>query len=73
MGIHLSEEDNVPPVPVPVGHTGPVALPGTGRQVWWTGKVAIGLRHEPARHTDIGTQAEWLQNLLRCGHGTVTR
>jgi hypothetical protein len=30
---------------VPEGYTGPVALPGTGRVVWWTGRIAIGLRY----------------------------
>ena len=29
---------------------GPIALPGSGRVVWWTGRVAIGLRYE-APHT----------------------
>ena len=28
---------------IPPGHVGPVVL-GTGRLVWWTGRVAIGLR-----------------------------
>lgn len=30
---------------IPDGYRGPVALPGTGRIVWWTGRVAIGLRY----------------------------
>lgn len=50
---------------VPQGHIGPVALPGSGRLVWWTGRVAIGLRHQP-RH-DFGpiTQSGlWIQRLL---------
>ena len=28
---------------------GPIALPGSGRVVWWTGRVAIGLRYEAPR------------------------
>jgi hypothetical protein len=32
---------------VPRGYVGPVALPGTGRMVWWTGRIAIGLRYAP--------------------------
>ena len=32
---------------VPEGYKGPVALPGTGRLVWWTGRIAIGLRYSP--------------------------
>jgi len=33
---------------VPKGYVGPVALPGTGRIVFWTGRIAIGLRYAPA-------------------------
>lgn len=33
---------------MPQGHVGPIVLAGTGRLVYWTGRVAIGLRHEPA-------------------------
>ena len=32
---------------VPKGYIGPVALPGTGRMVFWTGRIAIGLRYAP--------------------------
>ena len=32
---------------VPRGYIGPVALPGTGRMVFWTGRIAIGLRYAP--------------------------
>jgi hypothetical protein len=54
-----------PPVPVPAGHVGPVMLPGTGRMVYWTGRVAIGLRHEPPRRSDMLSQsAIWLQDLM---------
>lgn len=57
--------DAGPPVPVPQGHVGPVALPGTGRMVWWTGRVAIGLRHEPQRHYEmLSSSAIWLQDLM---------
>ena len=35
---------------VPDGYTGPVALPGTGRVIWWTGRIAIGLRWAPNEH-----------------------
>ena len=44
---------------------GPVTLP-TGRVVWSTGKVLIGLRYarSPASHT---RDADWLQDLLRKG------
>jgi hypothetical protein len=32
---------------LPKGRTGLVLLSETGRKVWWTGRVAIGLRYEP--------------------------
>ena len=49
------------PVAIPPGHVGPVALPGTGRMVWWTGRVAIGLRSQktPRFESEL-----WLQDLL---------
>jgi hypothetical protein len=58
-------QDAAPPVPIPPGHIGPVVLPGTGRTVWWTGRVAIGLRHQPMRDFGPITQsALWVQNLM---------
>lgn len=57
--------DASPPIPVPQGHVGPVMLPGTGRMVWWTGRVAIGLRHEAPRHYEMtSSSALWLQDLM---------
>lgn len=57
--------DASPPVPVPPAYVGPVMLPGTGRMVWWTGRVAIGLRHETPRHYDMtSSSALWLQDLM---------
>lgn len=57
--------DASPPVPIPAGHIGPVVLPGTGRLVWWTGRVAIGLRHEPPHNHGMPSQsALWVQDLL---------
>lgn len=32
---------------VPQGYVGPVVLPGTGRIIFWTGRIAIGLRYSP--------------------------
>ena len=53
------------PVTVPAGHVGPVALPGTGRMVWWTGRVAIGLRHQPQPRIEALSQsASWIQTLM---------
>jgi hypothetical protein len=52
-------------IDVPKGHTGPVLLSDTGRTVWWTGRVAIGLRYEPPRHAEsFGQSALWLQGVL---------
>lgn len=55
-------------IDIPNGHSGPVLLSGTGRTVWWTGRVAIGLRYEPPRHTQSCAQsAVWIQGmLLKC-------
>lgn len=45
---------------------GPVTFPGTGRTVWWTGRVAIGLRHQPAPnyHAPVPCSALWVQELF---------
>lgn len=53
---------------IPDGHIGPVLLSDTGRTVWWTGRVAIGLRYQAPRHGDaMGQSALWIQDvLLRC-------
>jgi hypothetical protein len=64
-GSQILTNDAAPPVRIPPGHIGPVVLPGTGRMVWWTGRVAIGLRHQPTRSFGPITQsAVWVQNLL---------
>jgi hypothetical protein len=54
-----------PPVEIPSGHVGPVVLPGSGRLIWWTGRVAIGLRHQSERDHDMPSQsALWVQKLM---------
>lgn len=45
--IHHSEA--APPPGVPPGYVGPAFIPGTGKPIWWTGRVAIGLRWQPPR------------------------
>ncbi|MBK1686437.1 hypothetical protein [Rubrivivax gelatinosus] len=56
---------SAPPISLPVGHVGPVLLPGTNREVWWTGRVAIGLRYERPRHAEsVGQSAAWVQALM---------
>jgi hypothetical protein len=53
------------PPTFPPGHVGPMALPGTGRMVWWTGRVAIGLRHQPERRCEpVSRSALWIQELM---------
>lgn len=60
----IRHNDATLPVTVPPGHVGPVVLPGTGRMVWWTGRVAIGLRHEARRLEQVSQSALWLQDLM---------
>jgi hypothetical protein len=61
----IRTNEAAPPVQVPPGHIGPVVLPGTGRMVWWTGRVAIGLRHQPTRNFGPITQsAMWIQSVM---------
>jgi len=57
---------DAPPVPVPHGYVGPVYMPSTGRLVWWTGRVAIGLRHRPSERGDAmaSQSACWLQRVV---------
>ncbi len=53
------------PIDVPLGYVGPAWLPGTGRMVWWTGRVAIGLRHEaPRRGVEASESSRWVQTLM---------
>jgi len=62
-GIQHSEE--APPVAIPPGHVGEFVIPGTGKRIWWTGRVAIGLLHQPVRAQDQPTQSSlWIQSLL---------
>jgi hypothetical protein len=48
-GPGIVHNDSAPPVAIPSGHVGPFVIPGTGQLVWWTGRVAIGLRHHRGR------------------------
>ena len=52
-------------IEVPKGHIGPVLLSETGRTIWWTGRVAIGLRYQRPRYSEsYGQSALWLQDVL---------
>jgi hypothetical protein len=43
----LAVDDNALRCYVPKGYTGFLLLSATGREVFWTGRVAIGLRYTP--------------------------
>jgi len=54
-----------PPIELPKGYVGPAWLPGTGRMIWWTGRVAIGLRHEPRRPAEPPVHSTaWVQDVM---------
>ena len=54
---HVSLHDcTLPPISMSSGYVGPVRLSGTGRMIWWTGRVAIGLRYQARRSVDSSTQ-----------------
>ncbi len=57
----IDHSSSAPPVTIPPGHVGEFVIPGTGRRVWWTGRVAIGLLHQPERHVE---SSAWIQTLM---------
>jgi hypothetical protein len=61
----ICHHEAAPPVPVPPAYVGPVVLPGTHRQIWWTGRVAIGLRYERRdAQGPLTESALWVQELM---------
>lgn len=53
------------PLSLPSGYVGPAVLPGSNRPIWWTGRVAIGLRYvPPSPQTPAGRYGELLQRSL---------
>lgn len=60
--IHHSEA--APPPGLPAGYVGPAVLPGTGQLIYWTGRVAIGLRHSPEPPRVPNQAQRWIQELL---------
>lgn len=66
LGRSIRHHTAVPPVDIPPGHIGPVVLPGSGRLVYWTGRVAIGLRHQPLpqRQQAVPQSTLWVQDLM---------
>jgi hypothetical protein len=50
---------------IPECHVGSVLLSETGRTVWWTGRLAIGLRYEAPRGADATSQsAQWVHDVM---------
>lgn len=73
-GAPIRHSTAAPPVEIPPGHIGPVVLPGSGRLVYWTGRVAIGLRHQPLalRGEPMPQSALWVQEvMLGPGHAVA--
>jgi len=61
----IDHSSSAPPVTIPPGHVGEFVIPGTGRRVWWTGRVAIGLLHQPQRCVDpLAESSLWVQQLM---------
>ena len=61
----IDHSSSAPPVAIPSGHVGEFVIPGTGRRVWWTGRVAIGLLHQPEQYFEpTATSSLWIQDLM---------
>jgi hypothetical protein len=61
----IDHNSSAPLMTIPPGHVGEFVIPGTGRRVWWTGRVAIGLLHQPERHFEpTATSSLWIQGLM---------
>jgi hypothetical protein len=63
----IDHSSSAPPMAIPPGHVGEFVIPGTGRRVWWTGRVAIGLLYQPQRCREPAAQSSiWIQTLMLC-------
>ncbi len=61
----VEHSSSAPPITIPPGHIGEFVIPGTGRRVWWTGRVAIGLLHHPERCLETPSESSlWIQQLV---------
>ncbi len=61
----IAHSSSAPPEKMPAGYVGEFVIPGTGRHVWWTGRVAIGLLHQPERYFEPVTRSSlWIQDLM---------
>jgi hypothetical protein len=62
---YIDHSSSAPPVTIPPGHVGEFVIPGTGKRVWWTGRVAIGLLHQPEQYFESTAQSSlWIQKLM---------
>ena len=61
---NIKRADSAPPPGIPPGHIGRATIPESGRVIYWTGRVAIGLRYQPAANTELGICAEQVQTTL---------
>jgi hypothetical protein len=69
----IDHSSSAPPVTIPRNHVGEFVIPGTGRRVWWTGRVAIGLRYQPERYFEPLAQSSlWVQKLMLCKPGRAS-
>jgi hypothetical protein len=58
-------QSSIPHNLIPAGYFGPVHLPGTGRVVFWTGRIAIGIRYkQPALTREPSESESWIQQQL---------
>ena len=57
---------SMPPAYIPPGHVGEFVMPGTGRLVWWTGRVAIGLLYQPQQRKfePSSRSSLWIQDVM---------
>lgn len=61
----IDHQASAPPVPIPRDHVGEFVIPGSGRRIWWTGRVAVGLHYQREPVTkEQARSARWVQALL---------
>ncbi len=63
--VAIDHSASAPPIAIPRDHVGEFVIPGTGRRIWWTGRVAIGLRYQPQRCMEpLASSSRWIQDLM---------
>jgi hypothetical protein len=61
----ITPSSAAPPAEIPPDYVGEFVIPGSGRRIWWTGRVAIGLRYQAQRNFDPPAQSSlWIQRLM---------